>query len=291
MIRVLQSLAIVFVATSTACFVDGGDSVPTDDDESGSTSSSETTGGPLITAGSLSAANASTVSATAETDHGDTSTTAASTSTGPEPQTDDTADESTADESDSGSTGPKNLLTVEDLSPGDLVITEMMGNPNCTADNCEWFEVLNTTDLPIDLIGLGIGDRGDIDSGIPGAFVADTAVLAPGALGVFARLTLWPYEGVGEPLVRYPNTIALSNDAFDTIGLFGAGNLLLDEAALFLGDNAHSGRALKLRSDFWNDTDNDDIDHWCWSDSPLSSTSLSDDWGTPGFDGDDCLVE
>lgn len=298
MVRVLRSLAIVFVATSTACFVDGGDSMPTDDDESGSTSSADTTG-PMITdgitdgvtAGSISATATATMSTTptttADTEDSDsTSTTNDSTSTGPEPETDDAADESS-----SGSTGSENLLTVEELLPGDLVITEMMGNPNCTADNCEWFEVLNDTDLPIDLFGLGIGDRDDIDLGTPGAVVSDRVILEPGALGVFARVTLWPYEGVEEPLVRYPNTVALSNNEFDTIGLFGAGNLLLDEAAGFLGDNEHNGRSRKLRPEFWNHNDNNQSENWCWSDTPLPSTSTSDDWGTPGFDADDCLVE
>lgn len=293
MVRVLRSLAIVFVATSTACFVDGGDSMPTDDDESGSTSGSATTG-PMtdgITAGSISATitatTTTTQTTTADTEDSDsTSTTDDSTSTGPEPETDDASDESS-----SSSTGSGNVLTVAELLPGDLVLTEMMGNPNCTGDNCEWFEVLNTTDQPINLFGLGIGDRDDIDSGTPGAVVSDEAILDPGALGVFARVTLWPYEGVEEPLVRYPNTVALSNDEFDTIGLFGAGNLLLDEAAGFLGDNQHNGRSRKLRPAFWNHNDNDQSDNWCWSDTPLPSTSTSDDWGTPGFDADDCLVE
>ncbi len=295
MVRVLRTLAIAFVATSTACFVDGGDSTPTDDDESGSTSGSATTG-PMITAGitagstdgSISAtitATTSTTQATADT-HDSASTTDESTSTGPEPETDDATDESS-----SSSTGSENLLTVAELLPGDLVITEMMGNPNCSGDNCEWFEVLNATEQPINLFGLGIGDRDDIDSGTPGAVVSDRAILEPGALGVFARVTLWPYEGVEEPLVRYPDTVALSNDEFDAIGLFGAGDLLLDEAAGFLGDNEHNGRSRKLRPEFWDHDDNDQSENWCWSDTPLPSTSLGDDWGTPGFDADDCLVE
>ena len=290
MVRLLRVFAIAFVATSTACFVDGGDSMPTDDDESGSTSGAGTTGGPGITAGSISATSTTTLSTTqpttADTDDSDsTSTTDDSTSSGPEPETDDAADESS-----SSSTGSENILTVDDLFPGDLVVTEMMGNPNCNADNCEWFEVLNTTELPINLLGLGIGDRDDIEGGAPGAFVTDEAILQPGALGIFARVTLWPYEGVDEPLVCY-SKVALSNDSFDTIGLFGSGNILLDEAASFLGDNEHDGRSRKLRADFWNHVDNDDSDHWCWSDTPLPSTSLADDWGTPGYDLDDCFVE
>lgn len=289
MVRVLRSLAIVFVATSTACFVDGGDSMPADDDESGSTSAGGTTGGPGITAGSISATtttpptSTSTSVTSADTDDDDTtSTSGASTSTGSE--------SGTGDEGSSSSTGSENVLTVDELLPGDLVITEMMGNPNCTADNCEWFEVLNTTDLPIDLFGLGIGDRDDIASGTPGAIVSDNILLAPDTLGVFARIELWPYEDVGEPLVRYANSVALSNGEFDTIGLFGAGNILLDEAAEFLGNNEFSGRSRKLRPEFWNSNDNDESSNWCWSDTPLPSTSTSDDWGTPGFDEDDCLL-
>ena len=75
----------------------------------------------------------------------------------------------------------------DELAVGDLVITEMMGNPSCIGDGCEWFEVLNTTDLPIDLYGLGIGDIDAIDAENPDTYVLEHAILESGALGVFAR--------------------------------------------------------------------------------------------------------
>ena len=47
------------------------------------------------------------------------------------------------------------------LSTGDLIITEIMQNPLAVSDaNGEWFEVYNTTDHPIDMLGMTIRDDG-----------------------------------------------------------------------------------------------------------------------------------
>lgn len=53
------------------------------------------------------------------------------------------------------------LLTVDDLSVGDLLITEVMANPDAVSDgNGEWFEIINTTADEIDLNGMLLRDNG-----------------------------------------------------------------------------------------------------------------------------------
>lgn len=53
------------------------------------------------------------------------------------------------------------LISINDLEIGDLLITEVMANPDAVSDtNGEWFEVLNTTADDIDIVGLAITDNG-----------------------------------------------------------------------------------------------------------------------------------
>jgi hypothetical protein len=53
------------------------------------------------------------------------------------------------------------LLVAEDLSMGDLLITEVMANPGAVSDGLgEWFEIINTTADDIDLNGIMLSDNG-----------------------------------------------------------------------------------------------------------------------------------
>ncbi len=175
---------------------------------------------------------------------------------------------------------------MDELLPGDLVITEVMANPNCISDNCEWFELYNATEFDIDLVNLGLGDSQDFDNGTPGVFINVSAVLPAGELGVIAREELWPYEGV-EPLARYSNSLQLSNGSFERVAIF-SGNDVLDVTASFF-PSEEDGRSRALLAEFWDELDHTDSDDWCWSNTVLPSSSTSDDWGTPGSVLIECL--
>ncbi|NIP52260.1 MAG: lamin tail domain-containing protein, partial [Phycisphaerae bacterium] len=55
-------------------------------------------------------------------------------------------------------------LAVEAADPGDVVINEIMQNPNAVFDSAgEWFELYNATGADIDIEGWTISDN-DIDS-------------------------------------------------------------------------------------------------------------------------------
>lgn len=69
------------------------------------------------------------------------------------------------------------------LGAGDIVITELMIDPDGTEANTEWFEVYNTTSSPIDMMGWTIGD----DSSSSRIHeITTSVVVAAGSYAVFA---------------------------------------------------------------------------------------------------------
>ncbi len=81
-------------------------------------------------------------------------------------------------------TNPLSIFAAS-ISPGDLVISEVMANPSAVSDTYgEWFEVYNLTGNPLDLTGLTLSDDGGdlhtIDNGGP-------LIIDPYAYLVFGR--------------------------------------------------------------------------------------------------------
>jgi len=71
------------------------------------------------------------------------------------------------------------------LLPGDLVITEVLANPEAVSDTAgEWFEIYNASAADIDLIGFTLRDQGSnahvVSGGAP-------LIVAPGEYFVFGR--------------------------------------------------------------------------------------------------------
>ncbi len=289
--------ATLALVLPTGCFIDGGSG---DDDDTtttgGTTDGADSGTGSGITASQSTTNTTTGISATAtdstspttldttlDTTVGETDPTADTGDTGTETGTDTDPDTDTGGSSSTGD----DTLSVDELEPGDLIITEVMANPNCMGDNCEWFELYNTTEFDIDLLNLGIGDRDDYDAGTPGTFVTMSAILPAGEVGAIARAELWPYNESPDPLARYSNSVQLSNGTFERVAVF-SGNTVIDVSASFL-PNDESGRSRALRAEFWTGTDHTDSDDWCWSNTVLPSTSVANDWGTPGSDLIECL--
>lgn len=99
--------------------------------------------------------------------------------------------------SDSGGAGPR---ACEGLLAGDLVVTEIMGNPDGTDTGDEWFEVYNATAAPIDLQDITfIASRedttGERSHNMPGTLIGAGEYLVlgdvlPGFLPAFVDSTL-----------------------------------------------------------------------------------------------------
>lgn len=162
---------------------------------------------------------------------------------------------------------------VDDLLPGDLIVTEVMANPTCPLDTCEWIEVFNNTDADINLQGLRIQDDAT-NEGI----VDDIAVVGPSSYAVIAShdMTTWPYAvaadgyfGTLPSLTNTGNTVVLLN-AFD----------VLDEMAAW--GSAPTGRSWSLDPFALDPADNDLTGNWCFSADALVDANVGGEYGTPG---------
>ena len=168
---------------------------------------------------------------------------------------------------------------VDDLVVGDLVITEIMANPDyCSDSSCEWFELYNASGGSVDLDGLII-----VDDGGNTATVTGSAVMAAGSWIVLAigDSSSWGYTGF-TPDGYYGSTVALGNSGDQVTISNTLGDL--DVAAAYTSGSA--GESLSLDPTALDVTSNDDSAYWCESVSTIAGTS---DLGTPGAANDSCL--
>lgn len=162
---------------------------------------------------------------------------------------------------------------VDDLLPGDLVVTEVMINPTCAQDSCEWIEVYNATGVEIDLEGLRIQDDGMNE----GTVTTSLVVPADGYVVIASHdLAEWPYAFAADAF--FGNEPALGNSG-DAVFLLNASDTL-DETAAW-GGGAVSGRAWRLDPTLIDAASNDLLGSWCYSNTPLVDGNVMGEFGTP----------
>jgi hypothetical protein len=182
---------------------------------------------------------------------------------------------------DDSSTGEA-IISISDVALGDLIITEVMWDPFCVGDNCEWIELYNTGDDFIDLQTLVVEDSAGNQGVVPSNVIID-----PGGFVVLA------------------STPANWNYAFDYDGLFGPSPALnngsperviirnqdmeLDRTPLF--PDAEQGTAFGVRAEFMTHTGNDSAFNWCLSATPLPTLFGDQEYGTPHAPTDACAVQ
>jgi Lamin Tail Domain len=269
--------ALVAVLALGGCFEDHFMESGADDPAAGSTSSmaAESTGnGPGGTTGSEPV---------------DGSTSAIGGTTG-EPGSEGSSSGSTSEgDESSSSTGVAQdettgevVLGVNDLVPGDLVITEVMWNPSCSADTCEWIEILNATTSPVNLLDLYVQDI-DLDAVNQGRVTVDL-VVGPGELAVIARgVSFWPYDFV--PGAIYGPNPGLNNGTPDAVVLRNDSGVL-DETASFWLDQ-EEGVAWSLSGDLLDVVSNDSAVSWCDATALLPTVSTTE-LGSPGGLNEGC---
>ena len=166
---------------------------------------------------------------------------------------------------------------------GDLVITEVMQNPDVIGDDIgEWFEVINAADQTLDLEGMTISDDGEdshvVNSGAP-------ILLEPGARMVFGQSV---DLGVGASAdYVYGSDILLGNKS-DAI-ILSSGDTLVDSLSYDNGETFPDpvGASMRL-DDGMIDADSNDVGGaWCVS----VTTFGSGDLGTPGEANGSCDAE
>ncbi|WP_296316194.1 lamin tail domain-containing protein [Winogradskyella sp. UBA3174] len=175
-------------------------------------------------------------------------------------------------------------------SPGDIVITEIMNNPNPVSDTTgEWFEIFNTTGSDIDINGWTLQDDGTDTHVIDNA--NGTTIVSSGGYLVLGRTANTVTNG-GAP-VDY----AYGESGGHTLGN-GTDEVVLVsttavEIARVIYDNGATypdltGASMQLDPTFLNETDNDTGANWCASTSTYGDGTGS--LGTPGSANDACAA-
>ena len=175
------------------------------------------------------------------------------------------------------------MLTVDDLEPGDLLITEWMPNPTCASDACEWIEIYNTTALPIELLGLGVR----VGGGSPTATVETQYVLPPGEFAVLDTGGSWPYPEA--PDVTFSGSFAMPNDPASYFIKIGVGLTEFDRTATISdpGGPDTEGVSLSLDPDSFDSVASLEATAWCRS-TTLLLDEMPPEFGTPGAANDQC---
>ncbi|HRV56247.1 MAG TPA: lamin tail domain-containing protein, partial [Mangrovimonas sp.] len=156
---------------------------------------------------------------------------------------------------------------------GDIIITEIMQNPNAVNDtDGEWFEVFNTTGSPIDMQGWTISDAGTDSHTIGSSLVVPAGGYA--VLGINGDLGT--NGGVTVDYVYSSFTLSNSDDEV----ILTCSSTIIDMVAYDGGPNFPdpAGSSMQLSTTAMNSTDNDLGSNW----GEGTATYGSGDIGTPG---------
>jgi hypothetical protein len=175
---------------------------------------------------------------------------------------------------------PPTGLGVDDLLPGDLVITEILQDPAAVLDSSgEWFEVLNTTGLDVELEGLVVADDGG------SSFTVSSSLLVAAGERVLFGANVDPLLNGGAPVAYDFGAFSLSNSD-DELEL-RAGAIVVDRVA-WTGVAPWpdpNGASMSLDPSATDAIANDDPLAWCEATTPFGDG----DRGTPGEANEPCL--
>jgi len=167
-------------------------------------------------------------------------------------------------------------------SPGDVIISEIMKNPQVVSDSDgEWFELFNATNSPIDINGWTISDDG-IDTHV----INNGSALIIPALGFIVLARNSDFNSNGGVTVDYQYTsYFLANSADEIVLLDSDGTTEIDRVNYdgSVQSSGSSGASMVFTGEASDD--NNDLSFWqvaftAWPNS-------SGDLGSPGFGGTD----
>lgn len=173
------------------------------------------------------------------------------------------------------------VRTVGSLTAGDLVISELMPDPQDAGCNPEsqgeYIEIYNPGSTPIDLFGLGLDDSSAITGTIENHYLLAANSYA---FGVAEPSTDFCYAGVA-PAFEFG--FSLNNDS-DRIALL-SGGLEIDAVDYGASFPHTPGVSMNLSSGQLSATANDSSANWC---SSTLNIGASADRGTPGAANGGC---
>ncbi|HHO50831.1 MAG TPA: lamin tail domain-containing protein, partial [Deltaproteobacteria bacterium] len=178
-------------------------------------------------------------------------------------------------------TGDTGLVGADAIAPGELVINELIQDPNAVDDgDGEWFEVYNASGRTLDLDGLIVRD-----DGVDGFVVSGPLPVPAGGYLVFG-INADPVANGGVS-IDYAYSGMILGNADDEIVLENAGGIIdaiaYDDGATFPDP---TGVSTSLDPGYRDAISNDNGAYWC----PASSAFGAGDHGTPGTGNDPCIA-
>jgi len=198
------------------------------------------------------------------------------------------------------------------LNAGDILITEIMIDPNGTEENTEWIELYNSTDADIDIQGWIIGDS---SSSGRAHEITESVIIAPNSYALLSPVADsnlnggitnvayaygfnsppggTPTPGAGDQFPRFNNEGSFNDgtpndNEVDGVFIVSTIGLELDRvdydygygtAPIGFPDQGHpEGSSIELGFSFFDSVDNDDADSWGIGSTAFGSSGL----GTPG---------
>jgi hypothetical protein len=160
--------------------------------------------------------------------------------------------------------------SVDDMNAGDLIITEIMYDPDfCTDTSCEYIEIYNDSGQDVNLNGLVIED-----STGNSVTVTQNAVLDAGTYGIIGQ-TSWGYMTVN-PLAQ-ASLPAFNNTGGDSASIANS-TITIDSTASYAAQgSADDGYAWKL-DQAPDAAANDVAGNWCYAPNTFEGM----DYGSPG---------
>jgi len=165
------------------------------------------------------------------------------------------------------------------VDPGELVITEIMQNPNTIGDSDgEYFEIYNASGTAVDLMSFVIRDN-DFDAHT----IASSVVIPAGGYALLARNADDAQNGGLGAAYEYDNFF-LGNSGDEVI--LECNGTIIDAVAYDGGPNFPdpNGASMNLDPNALDAASNDNGENWCESTSSYDPNNL----GTPGMPNDGC---
>ncbi|MHB2224415.1 lamin tail domain-containing protein [Calditrichota bacterium LG24] len=159
--------------------------------------------------------------------------------------------------------------------PGDIIITEIMQNPDAVYDsNGEWFEIYNASDQAIDLNGWTIKD---MDSDIH--TIGQSVIIQPGEYLVLGRNADINTNGGVDVAYQYSG-IDLANSADEIVLIAADGTTEIDRVEYDGGPNWPDPTGASMY--FSGEMNQDNNDPSLWNVSQLPWDGSAGDLGSPG---------
>ncbi|HEY0137530.1 MAG TPA: lamin tail domain-containing protein [Nannocystis sp.] len=155
-------------------------------------------------------------------------------------------------------------LGIQAVKAGDLVISEVMYNPTCANDDCEWIEIYNASASAIDLNGLIIQNNQQ-NKNLQGV-INKSVVVQPGSFTILGAETMvtWPYPN--PPAAFYGANPPLGNGVNGDQVFLKNNTITIDGMPKWLSQaGKDSGYSFKVAPDKLNSIDNDLLANWCYS--------------------------